>query len=119
MTKMQVWRIAGCAALALVPAACSSASLSSPAQHGASGRHSRHPSSGLSPARPYLATRIELRRTSVPAGTDISGTIVVVNSSAKTINLTTESTPQFGVAITNSRIPSQLAWGAPVRLRPS
>jgi hypothetical protein len=94
-------------------------------QSAASGQSARQPlavtattipskSLGLLPASPQLSTRIVLSRTHVVAGSLIKGFVVVTNR-GKPLRLWHHSgslkcTPGYAVALTNDRIPPDIAW---------
>jgi len=76
------------------------------------------PTVGLLPAPPGITDRLLLRRTQVTAGTPIHGVLVVTYRGHVAINLNRGCRPQFAVAITNHRIPLNVAFPTVCSARP-
>lgn len=66
---------------------------------------------GLVASNPTLTDRIDLTTTRIQSGHSINGALIVVNHGTEPINLTDPCSPEFAVALTNSRyVPS---WPSP------
>jgi hypothetical protein len=68
---------------------------------------------GLIPANPDLQTHIELSASRVPAGGNLTATLVVVNNGSATIDLSRPCHPWAGVILGNKAIPPYSGFGEP------
>jgi hypothetical protein len=68
--------------------------------------------SGLIPANPALHDHLELSKNRVQAGGPLTATLVIVNDSSKTINLSSPCTPMMDVILTDKSMPTS-AIGMP------
>ena len=81
------------------------------------------PASGLVPAHRGLTDHLVLEQTRVTAGTEIKGTLVVINASYAPVNLTHGCRPDYVVVLTNRQFPPDVAFtsacsGASFIIRP-
>ena len=64
-----------------------------------------HTQSGLIPANPALHDHLELSKNRVQGGRPLTATLVIVNDSSKTINLSSPCRPLMDVILTNKSMP--------------
>jgi hypothetical protein len=100
----------GLAAVVLLGSGCSAASQA--ARPTSASTVSRRSQSGLIPANPALHDHIDLSTKRVQAGGPLAATLVIVNDSSKSINLSSPCSPQMGVILTNKSMPPS-AIGTP------
>jgi len=79
-------------------------------------------SAGLAPALGTLSTRLVLPERTVRAGSPLTGTLIVTSTSERTMDLSASTpnhcAPQFGVSLTNRRLPPSTTFPAVCIPRP-